>query len=109
MATLARQRARAFRHQHGRCIYCNALMWLQSPRELQGVGIRRAQLLQATAEHIHARCDGGTDACANIAAACWYCNQHRHRAKKPLAFPAYQARVRRRMMAGKWHGCQVTL
>lgn len=104
MANLARQRARAFHCQHGRCIYCDARMWLQNPHELQGLSARRASLLQATAEHLLARCEGGTDACANIAAACRYCNQHRHRAKRPLSVPAYQARVRRRMAAGRWHG-----
>lgn len=108
MANLANQRALAFRRQHGRCIYCDSRMWLNTPRELKGLSISRIRLLQATAEHKHARCDGGTNASTNIAAACWYCNQRRHRAKRPKNFESFQAYVSHRIAAGRWHGCSVT-
>lgn len=104
MATLAHKRRLAFHKQHGRCIYCGAAMWLQSPSELQGINARSARLLQATAEHKRARCDGGTNSRLNIAAACRYCNSHRHRAKCPRSFEDQRKLVQRRLVAGKWHG-----
>ncbi len=107
MATLARQRYLAFLQQHGRCIYCDVAIWLHSPSELPGISARRACLLQATAEHKHARCDGGSNSSSNIAAACWYCNSHRHRAGKPRPFEAFREFVQRRLKAGRWHGIRV--
>ncbi|MBO9741423.1 HNH endonuclease [Xanthomonas axonopodis pv. begoniae] len=46
--------------------------------------------------------DGGKDTRENIAAACWTCNQRRHRRKKLLTPEAFKALVRRRVAAGKW-------
>jgi hypothetical protein len=81
-------------------------MWLKTPGELLPLKLRHTRRFQATAEHLRARCDGGTHAGSNIAAACLYCNSHRHRRKKPFDPLAYQAHVLRRLTNKKWHaGC----
>lgn len=98
--TLRRQ---AFDHQHGRCWYCGVQMWLASPSELPGVPVRSASRLQCTAEHLQARCDGGTDVASNIVAACMLCNRTRHQRKKPPPPEAYLVDVRRRVCKGGWH------
>jgi hypothetical protein len=54
-----------------------------------------------------ARQDGGSDKCANIVAACHFCNSTRHRMKSPPDPASYRDRVRRKMHAGKWHPGQV--
>jgi len=46
---------------------------------------------------------GGANSKDNIAAACRFCNEQRHRAKVALEPKAYLARVMKRMAAGKWH------
>jgi len=53
--------------------------------------------LQATAEHLVARCKGGTDAPDNIVAACRFCNTRRHQTKHPLTPEAYARRVQARL------------
>lgn len=58
---LQKHRSSAAKAQQGLCIYC-----------CQQLGKR------ATAEHLRARCDGGTDRRDNIAAAHRRCNQGRH-------------------------------
>lgn len=58
---LQRLRQSAYRAQNGRCIYC-----------------ARPMGEHATAEHLHARQDGGADHRDNIAAACRGCNHRRH-------------------------------
>lgn len=58
---LQKHRSSAAKAQQGLCIYC-----------CQPLGKR------ATAEHLRARCDGGTDRRDNIAAAHGRCNQGRH-------------------------------
>ncbi|WP_206597344.1 HNH endonuclease [Pseudacidovorax intermedius] len=61
MTRLQRHRQAALSAQCGRCIYC-----------LRPLGSK------ATAEHLRARQDGGTDRRENIAAACSSCNHGRH-------------------------------
>ncbi|MCC8470482.1 HNH endonuclease signature motif containing protein [Xanthomonas phaseoli] len=61
-----------------------------------------ARYSQCTAEHLLAQQEGGKDTRGNIAAACWTCNQRRHRRKKLLTPEAFKALVRRKVAAGKW-------
>ncbi len=69
-------RARRIVEQKGLCCYCK--------QPFTATGARRATL-----EHRKARMDGGRDNVANLAAACWQCNQlrgkqmvqHRQKAK----------------------------
>ncbi|WP_213946981.1 HNH endonuclease [Luteibacter sp. dw_328] len=77
-------------------------MWFSSPAEL-GSRLPSARHFQCTAEHLHARQDGGRDTRTNIVAACWYCITRRHRRKRPLAPHAYRRHVRARVAIGKWH------
>lgn len=95
----------AFIDQRGLCYYCDRPMWLSAPEIFaaeQGVSTPRTRFAQATAEHIVARQDGGSDARGNIAAACLACNCTRHRAKRPLCAEAYKRRVRERVRRGAW-------
>lgn len=101
MPTLRRLRTLAFHAQQGRCYYCSRSMWLHSPDEL---GLRKRSSLprQCTAEHLIARQDGGKDAIENVVAACWLCNQRRHRRKRQRGANDYRAFVQRRIASGRW-------
>lgn len=101
MTRLQFLRTLAFHSQQGRCCYCEQPMWLTCPTELE-LSPRTARYSQCTAEHLLAQQDGGKDTRGNIAAACWTCNQRRHRRKKRLTPEAFKALVRRRVAAGKW-------
>jgi hypothetical protein len=101
MKKLQRLRARAFYAQGGICCYCGTPMWLESPSEL-ALRPRAAVFRQCTAEHLLARQDGGPDEPYNIAAACWLCNQIRHRRKKALSAEDFRALVRLRLANGRW-------
>jgi hypothetical protein len=97
-------RARAFRLQAGRCYYCSCSMWQDSPQEI-GLPPRSkaSRLFKCTAEHLVARCEGGTDKADNIVAACFLCNSRRHQFRHPLAPEAYRNHVANRLARGKWH------
>ncbi|MFA1287317.1 HNH endonuclease [Xanthomonas axonopodis pv. nakataecorchori] len=101
MTRLQFLRTVAFHAQQGRCCYCEQPMWLTSPTELE-LSPRCARYSQCTAEHLLAQQDAGKDTRGNIAAACWTCNQRRHRRKKLLTPEAFKALVRRMVAAGKW-------
>ena len=58
--------ARRLREQGGRCLYCRRPFTVAEPT-------------RPTIEHRKAKMDGGTDAVANLAAACLHCNWHRGR------------------------------
>jgi len=81
-------------------------MWESNPEAFAhalGLTLPQARRLQATAEHLHARCEGGLDARYNIVAACRYCNQKRHKSRKnPSDWKAYRRVVITRMIAGAW-------
>lgn len=94
-------RKSAFHAQHGHCYYCAGAMWFSSPSEL-GLRTKSSRPYQCTGEHLQARQDGGRDIKDNIVAACWYCNTHRHRVKKPRTPDDYRAYVRRRVSMGRW-------
>ena len=104
--SLQKARARAFQHQEGRCYYCAQPMWLGEPDDFArqyGLTRRQARSFQCTAEHLTARCDGGSDTASNIVAACRHCNTTRHRRRVPLDPVTYRHYVRRRLAKGRWH------
>lgn len=92
--------------QSGLCHYCRQPMWTGDPAEFcahYGLTPKRARWHICTAEHLHARCDGGTDRDDNIVAACRYCNWTRHRSPRPLSPESYARKARKRLECGKWH------
>ena len=105
MGALKHIRRKKMIAQGGRCYYCGLPMWddaaekasLRKANEMAG-----PKILRCTAEHLHARSDGGGNSADNIVAACWYCNNLRHRRKRPLSPEAHRHRVQQRMAAGKW-------
>ena len=105
---IARYREQAFQRQSHRCCYCGFLMWNEKDagafrsRHVTLTG-KQADDLKCTAEHIIARCDGGTDAAHNIAAACLRCNRGRHARAKPLPADEFARLVKHRIQQGKWH------
>jgi hypothetical protein len=109
--SLFRFRLDAFRRQAGRCYYCTAPMWLEdAPAFARTYGLtdRAARLLQCTAEHLHAKRDGGADSMHNVVAACRFCNGKRHWGRKvaPSA-TTYLRLVRSRLAQGRWHCPQI--
>lgn len=105
-STLKRARARAFLRQDGRCIYCCSRMWLSAPAFFAAeykLTVKQARRFQCTAEHLCARKDGGGNMASNIAAACRFCNLHRHSRKAELTPEQFQIHVRTRIERGKWH------
>ncbi len=109
MTKLQHLRTHAFISQHGRCFYCSQPMWNKSPSELVQYGLRprTAIPLRCTAEHLIAKQDGGRDVDDNIAAACWYCNVHRHKRKTPPTPEIYRDLVQKRITKGKWHSIRI--
>lgn len=109
MRKLSNLRHRAFVKQKALCYYCRMPMWESSPDSFAATHeITRAQArnFQCTAEHLHAKCDGGKDSAFNIVAACFRCNNRRHKCTRPLDAIAYKERVRNAMARGKWlDGC----
>ena len=80
--------SRGFRAQRGACYYCSLPMWLSDIAECakkNGLTMRQADALRATAEHLTARQNGGGSG-DNIVAACWCCNfaRHAHRLRAPI-------------------------
>jgi len=107
MKNIRKIKTSKFRLQGGRCFYCCQPMWCENQTRFAeefGLPSRKARYLQATAEHLVARCAGGDDTEDNIVVACWYCNTHRHYAKRPLAPEAYGHKVRSSLSRGRWHG-----
>lgn len=96
-------RLQAFQQQQGRCWYCGVQMWHHDPAELPGIPSKNASRLRCTAEHLHARCDGGLDEASNVVAACAHCNHTRHKRKHPPPPDIYLAEVRKRVARGSWH------
>jgi len=101
MSNLQSLRHKSFNAQSGRCYYCGLSMWFTCPSEL-GLRPRSAKSRRCTAEHLVARKDGGRNISANVVAACWLCNQRRHRRKNPPSAVAYKALVQRRVASKRW-------
>lgn len=103
---ITRNRLSSFLSQEGRCVYCSVHMWMGDIKSFAAshpISLRAARLLQCTAEHVVAKCEGGGDGAANIVAACRRCNQGRHRRKVVLEPERYGREVQRRVGRGKWH------
>lgn len=104
---LIKNRNAATHRQGGLCYYCRQPMWtakVETFCKRFGISHKRAIRHQATAEHLRAQCDAGTDKRDNIVSACRYCNGHRHRTKTPLTPDRYLKKVQKRLVLGKWHG-----
>ena len=83
---ISRLRSLAFHKQGGLCYYCDLPMFEIDSTEFcsrWNLTTRQAKQFLCTAEHLVPRCEGGKDSRANIVAACWRCNQTRHRRKDP--------------------------
>lgn len=99
-------REQAFERQSGRCFYCGHPMCNADIRKFavgHGISARQAKLLRCTAEHLHARRDGGRDCPANIVAACLTCNTRRHARPTPLKPEPYRRLIQTRLAQGRWH------
>ncbi len=108
--SLKTPRSIAYIRQNGKCFYCKQSMWVTDPEHFakqHRLKLQQAKLLQCTGEHLTAHSNNGSSATANIAAACWFCNSHRHRTKKPLSPNTFGKRVRQRLSQNKWHGIRI--
>jgi 5-methylcytosine-specific restriction endonuclease McrA len=102
---VAQLRALKMKMQNGCCYYCGQPMWRCGDAaflERFNLSPRQASLFLCTAEHLVARSDGGSTVEANIVAACRFCNQTRHKARKLREPVDYTAHVRRRIERGGW-------
>jgi hypothetical protein len=107
MVSLKDKRLVKMRAQNGLCYYCNEPMWdqaIDSPTTPDCHSPKRPLQRRCTAEHLRARCDGGSDLAHNIVAACWFCNKNRHARKRPMPPQTYQDYVRKRVAQGRWFG-----
>lgn len=97
-SSLQSARDRAAKRQAGLCHYCELPMLLPaSPAS------RKLPSFVVSAEHLVARCAGGSDTAPNIVAAHVVCNQRRHKRPAPLPPEDYKGLVKRRMARGRWH------
>ncbi|PAU65019.1 hypothetical protein BZL41_08205 [Pseudomonas sp. PIC25] len=99
-------RLSAYLRQNGRCFYCGASMWLESPEAFareHGIPIERTGRFRCTAEHLKARSEGGGDDPDNIVAACTFCNHNRHGRKRPMRPEPYKRFVTARLRRRRWH------
>ena len=104
--TLVKSRAAAFERQGGRCYYCDLPLWLddrESFRARFALPSGAVDARRCTAEHLLARCDGGTNASNNIVAACHTCNVGRHHRRVAHDPAHHRDYVRRRIAQGLWH------
>lgn len=109
--SLKSPRTHAFHSQHGRCYYCNQPMWNNNPLELISrfrISLGQALLLRCTGEHLISHSEGGASGNNNIVAACWYCNQQRHRRKNIHSPECFRKHIRKRLSEGRWHGLKLT-
>ena len=105
--TYAQPRSHAFHLQAGRCFYCECLMWqgndLETFRTKHDLTEDQVLQLRCTAEHVIARCDGGSDDASNIVAACHYCNLKRHACLQAKNSKNYAKHVRAKIRLKEWH------
>jgi hypothetical protein len=111
---LQKLRRQAFRHQQGRCVYFSLHVWeadIDTFVNAHGIRKRVSKHLKCTAEHLRAHQEGGSDVRGNIAAACLWCNQQRHRRQSaPAPAPGnYREWVHARIAQGKWHPVAASL
>ena len=106
MKSLKKLRQQAFLAQSKLCYYCNLPMWEENKnafRKKHSLTEKMANHFKCTAEHLTARCDGGSDTKTNIVAACITCNKRRHQRKTPLSPAPYKKHVVQRISRKKWH------
>ena len=102
---IALRRHQAFVRQSHCCFYCECPMWERRPDiflSKYAIPAELGKLVQCTAEHLKARCEGGPNTAENIVAACWHCNQKRHQSSRPLSPHDFSGYVRARMSKGRW-------
>lgn len=97
-------RIQAYKRQNCRCYYCNRLMWEGRPDRVirdNAIPASEVEKRRCTAEHLHARQDGGKNSKRNIVAACRECNHGRHAGRSGAAPEpeVYKREVRSRMGA----------
>jgi hypothetical protein len=81
-------------------------MWLDNSATFANkykITTKQAKFFQCNAEHLEARQDDGKDGESNIVAACYFCNQKRHKCKKPKDPVSYKRYVGSRVVKGKWN------
>ena len=105
-ASIKNSRLNAFINQAGLCYYCKSAMWLKDVESFatkHSILISDAARFQCTAEHLTARCDGGSNRQDNIVAACIFCNKKRHQTKAPRTPSKHKKHIQKRITKGKWH------
>lgn len=105
---LQRLRRQAFEAQRRRCFYCGFAMWEANPQAFSvehRITIKQSRLRRCTAEHLVAQKDQGRHTRENVVAACFWCNQRRHKGRRQQAPDpdVYKARVAMQVAKGKWH------
>jgi 5-methylcytosine-specific restriction endonuclease McrA len=108
MKRIQKARARAAASQGGYCHYCGKPMIqdqniLDAFAKQNGLKKKQARELLATAEHLLARSEGGTDAGKNIVAAHALCNRRRHQRKNAPPPEQFRQFVQKRCEKGRWH------
>lgn len=103
---IIRHRHSSYIAQSGICYYCGFPLWendLNSFAKSHKISVTKAVYLQCTAEHLHARQDGGDNSKQNIVAACLRCNLTRHKLKPAPSPDSYRIFVQKRVRKGMWH------
>ncbi|TAU85841.1 HNH endonuclease [Rhizobium leguminosarum] len=107
--TIKALKTKAADRQNWNCYYCHKPMWDQDPSDFirrYPMSIGQAARFRCTAEHLEARSDGGRNIESNIVAACQFCNQARHKTKRPRDPIGHAKLVRSRLANGRWHPSQ---
>lgn len=87
--------------QNWLCFYGGLPMGGKGSPHAKAVSSDKKRLL-VTAEHLHARQNGGEDSKINVAAAHTLCNGRRHRRKMPMSPMEFVAYVRLRIEKNLW-------
>ena len=99
-------RSNAFSHQNGYCYYYGQPMWNGNPKSFANkykLTLPQTKSFQCTGEHLIAHQDGGSSSQQNIVAACWFCNQQRHRKKVVPSPDQYKKFIQHQMSKNRWH------
>lgn len=91
----------AAQSQKWRCYYCEFPMGGKGSPYAKAIPSEKTRLL-VTAEHLHARQDGGMDSQVNIVAAHAVCNHCRHKSRRPKPPADYATHVKSRVAKKKW-------
>lgn len=94
-------RQAAAQSQKWHCFYCELPMGGKGSPFAKAIPSEKKRLV-VTAEHLHARQDGGKDSQVNIVAAHSACNQCRHKAKRAKAPGEFASHVKSRVAKRKW-------